>query len=559
MKNIKRISALVLALIMVLALTATAFATVEIGNGDGKDDRDTATDHENHTGVNATGEIGGYVNADVQSVNDKTINLMKEITAFNPDEALIYGPAITYTYTVAPASGNELVTITDAAGDHASGLQTMVTVNAGVTTGVIVNTGNAGDNFSASGTVAWSNTDILDASAGGTSNYKNLAISFNNVNFGAPGVYRYKITESVTAPTLTGSPTDAQLKAVAGVDEGTSTEVRYLDVYVMRSTAYTELNTSVASTDPNYKASYVAADWRVYGYVCIDSTLNNNNITTSTKKTNGFVANSEGATSGTTTTADQYHTYNLTVGKTLVGDATMNSHKFPFDVEWTADTANNKATGTFQFAVKEEGTSGAVGITKTVESATSTVNAAMLSMTGTSIAANTMYKVGGADAVNTTNKDGQVSIANGGIVKYIGIPYSVYATVTEHNDVVGTVYATTVTEDEYTTSRATSTAKEFADAPSGQTGAELSTTDHKTATMDPDDVAVRKQGAANDNTRNTGVVPTKDNNVSIQYTNTLSIISPTGVAFRVAPYVLMLCAGIALVLITRRRENTEEA
>ena len=147
-------------------------------------------------------------------------------------------------------------------------------------------------------------------------------------------------------------------------------------------------------------------------------------------------------------------------------------------------------------------------------------------MTGTSIAANTMYKVGGADAVNTTNKDGQVSIANGGIVKYIGIPYSVYATVTEHNDVVGTVYATTVTEDEYTTSRATSTAKEFADAPSGQTGAELSTTDHKTATMDPDDVAVRKQGAANDNTRNTGVVPTKDNNVSIQYTNTLSIISP---------------------------------
>lgn len=484
MKNIKKLSALVLALILVLSLTATAFAADLTG-----------------------GEVGGYTTADTPNVDDKTINIKKEITAFNPDETLIYGPAITYTYTITPASGSELVTITDTTSaanttdpDHYSGLAVTVTAKAGVTTGATANGGSAGDATSATGTISWTNADILDASAEGTANYKNLQLAFTNVNFGAPGVYRYKITESADAYTT------------SGVTDGTITNVRYLDVYVMRSNSYDA-------------ATLEAADWRVYGYVCLDSTLGTTNVTDSTTKTNGFVD-----TDGTaaTVTADQYHTYNLTIGKTLTGDATMNSHKFPFDATWTAGTA----TGTFQFAVE---TTGTASVTSSADATAATVN-------GTDISSTPLTKVGGAGVVGTANKDGTPLIANGGTIKYIGIPNGTKVEVIETNDVVGTTYTTTATEKV-----GTGTAAAVAFDETDSVNAVLST-DKKTATNDTNDKVAYKQSAA----------PTADSNVEIQYTNTLSIISPTGVAFRVAPYVLMLATGMFLLLVSRHRRKDEE-
>lgn len=491
MKNIKRISALVLALIMVLALTATALADAALLTN---------------------GEVGGYTQPDTQNLDNKMINIKKEIKAFNPDESLIYGPAITYTYAITAASGSELVTITDDTDDHKSGLATTVTAITpnGNTSAYPTMTGTSAD------TIAWTNEDILDASPAGTANYKNLTVDFSNVVFTAPGVYRYKITETANA------------YVTSGVTDGGITATRYLDVYVMRSDNFD------ASHDGTEGHLFVAGDWRIYGYVCIspESVASNaggtTNVTTATKKTNGFVSVPDPDGDPSTddgVTGDEYHTYNLTVGKKLMNDTTMNGHKFPFDVAWTAGAA----TGTFQFAVE---TTGNAQVTSTNEASTAK------SLSG--VDASALKKVGSADVVGTADKDGTPSIANDGTVKYIGIPTGTKATVTETNDVVGTTYATTATE-----TIGTGSATEVV----WTGGTSAKSTDNKTATMDHSDTTIYAQTFA----------PAADSNVAIQVTNTLSIISPTGVAFRVAPYVLMLCAGIALVLITRRRENTEEA
>ena len=477
MKNMKRIGALLMAVVMVMALSVTAFAA-DLTNG----------------------EVGGYTTADTQNVDDKVVNIKKEITVYNPDEALIYGPAITYTYTLTPGTAG--VSITDATSDHESGLATTTTTLAGVTTGVVINNSQtAGNASSAAGTIAWTNADVLDASSTGTANYKNLTIDFSNVVFSQPGVYRYKISESAATYTTSGV-------VETNAPEGTR-HARYLDVYVMRSTLYGK--TEDGSADSTTNAAYW---WKIYGYVCVYNdndaiTPDGDTPTAGAVKTNGFVSGTDGSANFK---ADEYHTYNLTVGKTLTGDATMNNHKFPFDVTW----APNGASGTFQLAVSTTGTA---------EVATTE---------------GTPTKVGGADALTTANKDGTPSIANGGKVKYIGIPQVAYVTVTETNDVVGTTYATTATE-----TIGSGAASDVA----WTGGSSVLSTDKKTATMSPTANAIYAQAAA----------PTADSNVEIQVTNTLSIISPTGVALRVAPYVLMFAAGAVLLFVVRRRRHEEEA
>ena len=135
----------------------------------------------------------------------------------------------------------------------------------------------------------------------------------------------------------------------------------------------------------------------------------------------------------------------------------------------------------------------------------------------------------------TTEADLRTAIASGGTVKYIGIPTGTKAEVTETNNVTGTTYTTTLTVD--------GSAAAF-------TGGTAALADEdKTATMPDGATAIYAPTAA----------PAADTSLAVQFTNTLSVISPTGYVVRFAPYVAMLIGGIALLVVAKKhRKHTEE-
>ncbi len=463
MKQIKKISALVLALVLVLSLCVTAFAAgeAELTNG----------------------EVGGSTTfaTDKPTTQSKSVKIAKELTVYNKSETSINAPTISYTYAISAGSAD--INVTDATTDHANGTAVTVKTKAGVTPNLVTLTGTSAN------TIAWTPAETVDAADDGAANIKYLTVNFSDVVFGATGVYRYVITE--TPPTS---------YAASGVTETTSTvspHVRYLDVYVRPALE-------------GFTDGTTAAQWDIYGYVCFveneEITDAGDTATTGAVKTNGFVA---GSNDTTDYKADSYYTYNVTVSKTVTGDSFAKAtHAFPFTVIFTNATVTN-----------------AVDISSTT--------------TGT---------VGGyadPDAGAPSSAKGILTLKDSSSVKYIGVPCGTNVEVYETNDVAGVTYQVTTTVD-----GTTSTADDTIDV------AVISGTTPTTA------VAQTATKANYESTKAT-FTPTVDTADAVDHTiavdNALQLISPTGVVLRVAPFIVMLVAGIVILLVTRRYRRREEA
>lgn len=454
----KKLLALVLATMMVMAMATTAFAVDADMKGDGSED----------------GVIGEYTAQDTQTKYGNTVILYKEIKAYNESAGSVYAPTITYNYTIAPGAAGAQVKDAGGVELHESENAVEVQTKAGPTGAKIFGSVDNGTNY-IEGQLAFTPSVSLNTSAAGTKNVFKLKVDLSGVEWKAAGVYRYIITET----------TNATQKNAAGIADGTSTETRYLDVYVM---------------DGETTGTY-----QVYGYVCFQTlgSIDGTNESTVTKaaKTEGFVADNGGEQGTTALTADQYYTFNLEVSKTLSGDQAMNEHDFPFYVNF------KNSSVTADIAIK----------TTTVEN--------------------------GAAAVAGNDKTGKLSAETGladtptidhqSNITYIGIPVGITAATTadvyEKNDVTGTTYLSQFSID----------------------GADATDASKKSiswiTTGDANKSEVAQWAEVTMNT------PNEDEH-SVAYTNTLEVISPTGVVMRVAPYALILAAGLMLLLISRKRK-----
>jgi len=443
-KTLKKISTLALTMAMVAGMGTAVFAADET--------------------MPAGGVIGGFETQDTPVAQESSVLIYKEITAYNAEGLTVNAPAMEYTYAISPGSAGK--SVKDAGGDlHATGNAVEVLTKAGLDGATVSGSVDNGSTFTV-GSLALTNDVQLNADADGEANKFPIKVDFSGVEWTGAGVYRYEINES----TAEGA------KTAAGITEGGIAETLFMDVYVKDA---------------------AESGYEIYGYVCFKA---DENIDGTSEASLNAVGKTEGFVTGDTDgdgkisdneQADKYHTFNLTVSKTLVGDQAMNGHKFPFNVDFTNDSV------TASILLKQETVAGG-GITANLPAAA------------------------GVSGLDVTD----LGLANGASVKYIGIPVGVgevtSVEVYENNDVTGTVYKSSYKVDDGEASEAKSLSWE--------------------GDASKSDVARLEAGIT-------------DDAHTIAFTNTLEVISPTGVVLRFGPYALMLAGGLALLILAMRRRS----
>lgn len=396
---------------------------------------------------------------DGTNTTNETVRILKEITVYNPDTFTVNEPTASYTYGI--SAGTNTHKVNDGTSE--------VTVKSGIVTNVTM-TSQTNSTPADTTTLTYSPTNTnganstaeqFNATSDGSANTKWIDINFSNVIFGAPGVYRYEISESNYTYTKTG------------IVEGNTGHKRFLDVYVK-------------ANETSFTNGTTAAEWDVYGYVLStdDTDLTTTNETT--YKTTGFVADSNNGK-----TADQYYTFNLIVGKTVANDnyTINNHHEFPFTV--------------------------------VLDNPTVSVNVLPIMTVGNHATQSTLTAgpIGSASNATTWTP----TIGHEGTVTYVGIPTGTTVTIKEQNDLTGVAY---------------SAVSSGADA-----DATVKVIDYQ---VDSNTATVNKGATASQ---------AATGNSTVTFTNTLQNISPTGLAFRIAPYVLMLAAGVSLIVLFAKRKH----
>lgn len=275
---------------------------------------------------------------------------------------------------------------------------------------------------------------------------------------------------------------------------------RYQIAETISAASYDVIAMEDGEFDTVFLDVYVDGNGDIYGYVCMNGNENEVDPDTQTK-INGFVDGTPADGS------DKYYTYDLVLSKDVVGDGYAVNTAFPFTVIF-----DNTIGYTSSFTIEQNVGSGSTGLT---------------TLTGVPTDWNAVVKVTDGNA-ETNQTAGDITIK--------GIPAGVDVKVYETNNVAGVTYtvATSVNGGEAQTDN-----NVISGSTPGSAVAQTNKADHESTQKTVD------------TTKYTAV----DKKQTVKITNTLLLISPTGVVLRIAPYVLILIVGVAVLLIGFRRRK----
>ena len=510
MKNtFRKLSTVLLALVMIFAMSISTFAASGSGTNLGSD----GSINPDKSGIISNGGVrengtdsgetaGGKHTHGTFTAVGNTITLDKEIVIFNTrsSDTVVYLPNIKYEYAVEAVdvtndTGSEKY-ITDEYGNKGA-------INDGVAA-AINNSDTPYVEFSNDSGISGTGmtavtTPYVTTTKDGIAAEGHFNLTFNPSNFTKPGVYRYKVTESVAS---------GYGKAMAGIiDNGTYNAERYLDVYVQNNAAGT--------------------GYEIYGYVCFEDTSKDKEFeanpgTPITAKTNGFVSEKNDTIkdkySKTEEGVDIYETSNVKIMKTITGAMADKSHLFPFEATFANSTITKNPK--ICWVKVETGT----------EDTTSNSNPTTMT--------------NGTGVVGAASASGTLKLKDGEFIYVYGVPGKEAANSKGTTTVLTKEYNDTA--EEYTVSAKYDTAED---------DDTLNDIDVKAATTGKA-VQMAAGATAEFNAAQTLHIAKVQNIAEV--TNKLNAISPTNVVMRFAPYLFILGGAVLLLFASRRRKAEQE-